>query len=125
MKPERTIDMGGFYIKKYRFDNPVNPLDFVQNLLDLGLNITKITVKESVESDMQSLDGASFEAGEFITQYDQISSRIRDGSFEIRILYNNLPTFITIADLSDTAALTTVMEDLDLREILQQRTDAV
>ena len=125
MKLERTIDMVGFYIKKYRFDNPVNPLDFVQNLLDLGLNITTVTVKESVESDMQSLDGASFEAGEFITQYDQISSQIRDGSFEIRILYNNLPTFITIAEMSDTAALTTVMEDLDLREILQQRTDAV
>ena len=89
------------------------------------MNITKITVKESVESDMKSLDGASFEAGEFITQYDQISSQVRDGSFEIRILYNKLPTFITIADLSDTAALTTVMEELDLREILQQRTDAV
>ena len=124
MELERTIDMGGFFIKKYRDESPINPVEFVQNLRNLGIIIRDIKVKESVESDMKSLDGATFSSDDFLYQYDRIIAQARDASFEIEILYNDLPTFITIADKSNTIALTTVVEDLDLNEITQKKTNS-
>ena len=120
MKLVRTVDMGGFYIKAYQADASVNPPAFIQNLIHLNLEVKQIKVRESVESDMQNIDGMILSASDFLTQYGTIKNQARDASYEIKLLYQNLPTFITIADESDRIALTTVVQDLDLSEIVKK-----
>ena len=108
---------GGYVLKSYTDDSIKNILDLIDKVQS-KITVECITVKESVEADMKSIDGSEYSIQAFKDNYELIKHQGSELSYKINGTYNSAPISIGIGEGNNVITLMTNAEGLELDDII-------
>lgn len=109
------------FVKYYKTGEEISVFDLINQLKQNGVEIEKITIKEDVESDLQTISGASYTESELISNFNYISTHMIDGSYKIAAIFNGEKISVTVYDLKPYIILSSTDENLELDNLLSEK----
>ena len=120
MKKVEEFSTSSSFFKVYS-DEDSDVLQFVKDIQDNGVHINYIEAMESVESDMQTVNGMCMNPAEFEQKYAGIELRGMELSYHIDCVYNQIPVRFTIGSSTKNIVMSSPEQSLELDRILMQK----
>ena len=121
MEKIKEVGLIGGVLKLYNSGKNLKVLDVIDQLKENGCSISTIEVRESVERDMQTVNGTELNESDFREQYNYLSTHMSDGLFEIECELNGMEFRVVVYDGVPQIGLSTTDPNFEIDDIFNKK----
>lgn len=113
---------GAIISKNYMIGEQIKTTDLVLNFINNGINVNYVFVKENVDVDSKTIEGA-YDVQAFVNEYEYLKNNGEDLSFQINIDYNDINLDVTTYDNSRMINIITSDDSVELENLLEKKSE--
>ena len=123
MRKVNEKNYNGVMVKYYDVEsNSIDPIGFIEHLIQSGVQVQSIYVEEDVEFDMKMNTG-HYTLEQLKAKYPQIKNMDYSTLFRVSGVLNDCPIKVEFKNDSAIIYMTTASPGLELPEILEKKTE--
>lgn len=123
MEKIREVTVNNGFVKYYKYDKIVNPVEFLEELIEKGIPVDKIFMKRDAEMDMQ------FDIGEYtLEELKKAAKALAYGptcKFLLKTEFNSIPVEINFKDDSKVIYMITPDPSIELDSLYEKKNNGL
>ena len=124
MKKLNEYDLNGVMVKNYVLDNPLNPIEFIEQLVENGIVLKSISVEEDVEFDMK-INTGHYTLEQLKQKYPQIEEANLPVKFTLNGSFNDCAVQFGFDENLNVIYMASSSSLLELSDIIEKKTQTL